>query len=108
MVLNAIRFLLCNLIAEMESRTEGSRPRLRTQKKIQGQGRPSENSPFEAKDKNARGQGHGPRTQTQVFFKKKQKGLQNFFSGDLQKNGREKSFSADLQNFNHSGQFTRT
>ena len=38
MVLNAIRFLLCNLIAEMESRTEGSRPRLRTQKKSKAKG----------------------------------------------------------------------
>ena len=34
---------------------------------------------FEAKDRPSRGQGQGPRTQTQVFSKKKD--LQNFFSG---------------------------
>ena len=48
----------------------------------------------------------------------KKKGLKNFFCIDLQKNGLEKHFSADLQNFNHSknsavldprtGQFSRT
>ena len=38
--------------------------------------------PLEAKDKSARGQGQGPRTQAQVFSKKK--GLQKFFSGNLQ------------------------
>ena len=38
--------------------------------------------PLEAKDRNARGQGQGPRTQAQVFSKKKS--LQKFFSGDLQ------------------------
>ena len=56
----------------MESRKQGSRPRPRTQKN------------FEAKDRPFRGQ--GPRSQTQVFSKKKKKkkGLQNiFFSGDL-------------------------
>ena len=37
--------------------------------------------PLEAKDRNARSQ--GPRTQPQVVFKKK-KGLQKFFSGNLQ------------------------
>ena len=52
----------------------------------------------------------------QVFPKKK--GLENFFSVDLQKNGLEKHFLTDLQNFNHSkngavleprtGQFSRT
>ena len=47
----------------MESRTQGSRPR--TLKKIQG------------KAKNRLSRGQGPRTQTQVFSKKK--GLQNFF-----------------------------
>ena len=39
--------------------------------------------PLEAKDRNARGQGQEPRTQPQVFFKKK-KGLQKSFSGNLQ------------------------
>ena len=36
--------------------------------------------PLEAKDRNAQGQGQGPRTQAQVFSKKKC--LQKFFSGD--------------------------
>ena len=78
----------------------------------------------EAKDspsEERRSQGQGqecsrprPRTQKQVFSKKKghpkifsgdlqKKGLQNFFSGNLQKkNGLEKIFSADLQNFKNS------
>ena len=38
--------------------------------------------PLEAKDRNARGQGQGPRTQPQVFSEKK--GLQKSFSGNLQ------------------------
>ena len=44
----------------MESRTQGSRPRPRTQKKI-------------------RGQGQGPRTQAQVFSKKKKRSTKIFF-----------------------------
>ena len=52
----------------MESRTQGSRPRPRTQKN------------FEAKAKDRPSRGQGPRTQSQVFSKKK--GLQNFFSGE--------------------------
>ena len=39
--------------------------------------------PLEAKDRNARGQGQGPRTQPQVFSKK-EKRLQKSFSGNLQ------------------------
>ena len=38
--------------------------------------------PLEAKDRNARGQGQGPRTQPQVFSKKK--GLQKSFPDNLQ------------------------
>ena len=38
--------------------------------------------PLEAKDRNARGQGQGPRTQAQVFSKKKKSS--KFFSGDHQ------------------------
>ena len=37
--------------------------------------------PLEAKDRNALGQGQGPRTQPQVFSKKR--GLQKSFSGNL-------------------------
>ena len=51
-------------LSEVESRTQGSRPRPRTQKN------------FKAKDRPSRGQ--GPRTQTQVFSKKK-KVFKNFF-----------------------------
>ena len=53
--------------------------------------------PLEAKDKNARSQGQGPRTQTQAFSKKK--GLQKFFSGDLQFIGVAKIF--DWGSLNH-------
>ena len=47
---------------------------------------------FEAKAKNRPSRGQGPRTQTQVFSKKK--GLQNFFSGDLKKS-LQKFFSGE-------------
>ena len=65
----------------MESRTQGSRPRPRTQKKSEAIPR---TDTLEAKDRNARGQGQGPRTQAQVLSKKK-KGLHKNFLGDLQK-----------------------
>ena len=65
------------LRTEVESRTQGSRPRPRTQKN------------FEAKAKDRSSRGQGPRTQTQVFSKKNvlkkifqaisKKRLQNFF-----------------------------
>ena len=54
---NGPKFML--VLSEVESRTQGSRPR--TQKK----------SEAKDKDRNARGQGQGPRTQPQVFSKKK-------------------------------------
>ena len=86
---------------------------------------PPRTDTLEAKDRNARGQGHKHK------FSPQKKDLQKFFSGDLQKkrssknffrrslkNGLEKIFSANLQNFNHSknsavleprkGQFLRT
>ena len=73
-------------------------------KKIRGQGqeqpfrgqecsRPRTRTAFprtdtlEAKDRNARGQGQGPRTQAQVVSQKKN-GLHKNFSGDLQKKKR--------------------
>ena len=60
---------------------------------------------LEAKDRNARGQGQGPRTQTQAFSKKRsskfffrrsqKKSLQKFFSGDLhKKRSRKKLFQS--------------
>ena len=64
--------------AEVESRTQGSRPR--TQKKSEAKDSLSEDRP-------SRGQGQEwsrprPRTQAQAFSKKKV--FKNFFSGDLQ------------------------
>ena len=65
---------------EVESRTQGSKPRPRTQNIPRPRPRTAlpRTDPLEAKDKNARGQGQGPRTQAQVFLKK-------IFLGDLQK-----------------------
>ena len=59
--------------------------------------------PLEAKDRNARGQ--GPRTQAQVFSKKK-RSSQNF-SGDLKnkKKGLHENFSGDLQKKTPSKEF---
>ena len=69
---------------EVESRTQGSKPRSRTQKNPKPRPRTAfpRTDPLEANDRNAKGQGQGPRTQQQVFSKKK--GLQKSFSGDLQ------------------------
>ena len=61
----------------MKSRIQGSRPTPRTQKNFE----------VKAKDRPSCGQGQGPRTQTQVFSKKK--GLQTIFSG---KKGLQKFF----------------
>ena len=67
----------------MESRTLGSRPnpKPRTQKK------------FEAKATDRPSRGQGPRTQTQVFRKKK--GSQNLFSDDPKKKDFKKIFSGE-------------
>ena len=83
------------LIPEVESRTQGSRPRPRprTQKNPRQGPRPRtafpRTEPLEANDSNARGQGQGPRTQAQAFSKKS---LQKFFSGDLQFIGVPRNF----------------
>ena len=89
---------------------------------------------LDAKDRNARGQGQGPRTQAQVLSKKKRssqkffrwspkkikkkKGLHKNFSSDLHKKTFSKNFSSAPRNFNNSknsavlepriGQFLRT
>ena len=75
----------------MESRTQGSRPRPRTQKN------------FKAKDRPSRGQ--GPRTQAQVFSKKK-RFSKNFFNRS-QKKGLQKFFSREkvFKLFFFSGDF---
>ena len=58
--------------AEVESKTQGSRPRPRTYKKSEAKAKDSlSEDTLEAKDRNARGQSQGPRTQAQVLSKKK-------------------------------------
>ena len=70
-------------VAEVvESRTQGSKPRPRTQKNP----RPR-TDPLEAKNRNARDQGHRRKCSP------KKKGLQNFFSGEK---GLQKFFLGDL------------
>ena len=86
----------------MESRTQGSRPRPNTQKKIRGQGQPFRGQTLsrprtgmlEAKDRNARGQGQGPRTQAQVLskIKNKKRSSQKLFKRSPQKNDFQKIF----------------
>ena len=114
---------------EVESRTQGSRPR--TQKKSEAKAKDSL-----SEDRHSRGQGQEcsrprPSTQAQVLSKKKKKGLHKNFSSDLQKkrspqkffkrspqkNVFHKNFQAS-QNFNNpknsavleprTGQFSRT
>ena len=51
--------------------------------------------PLKAKDRNARGQGQGPRTQALVFSKEKKKVFKKLFSGDLKKN--KKVFKQNFQ-----------
>ena len=119
-------FLVYLQIVEVESRTQGSRQRPRTQKKIRGQGQPFQGQTLsrprtgmlEAKDRNARGQGQGPRTQAQVLSKKKKKVFTKIFQAISAKKRFPKNFSSALQNFNNSknsavleprtGQFSRT
>ena len=61
---------------------------------------------LEAKDRNARGQGQGPRTQEQVLSKKnKKKGLHKYFSGDLQKKRKKRVFSKIFQAISTKNRF---
>ena len=64
-------FLQITIIAEVESRTQCSRPRPRTAF--------PRTEPLEAKDSNARGQGHRRKCSP-----KKKNVFKKFFSGDLQ------------------------
>ena len=70
-------------LAELESRTQGSRPRPRTQKNLRPRTAFPRTEPLEAKYRNARGQGQGLRTQAQAFSEKK-KVFKKILSGDLQ------------------------
>ena len=79
--------LLQALMSEVESRTQGSRPRPRTQKKSEAKDTFSE-------DRHSRGQ--GPRTQAQVLSKKK-RSSQKFFRRSPQKNVFQKIFQVLLK-----------
>ena len=59
--------------------TQGSRPRPRTQKNPRPRTAFPRTDPLEAKDRNARGQGQGPRTQAQVFSPPKKKVFKKVF-----------------------------
>ena len=72
---------------EVESRTQGSRPRPKTQKKSEAKAKDSL-----SEDRHSRGQGH-KRKCSPI----KEKGLHKNFSGDLQKNKNKKKRS--LQKF---------
>ena len=87
---------------EVESRTQGSKPRPRIQKNPRLRPRTAlpRTDPLEAKDRNARGQGQEPRTQAQVFSLKKKS--PNIFFKRSQKKGLQNIFSGDLQNFTYS------
>ena len=73
---------------------------------------------LEAKDRNARGQDQGPRTQAQVLYEKKKKVFTKIFQAISTKTRFPKNFSSAPQNFNNSktsavleprtGQFSRT
>ena len=92
----------------MESRTQGSRPRPRTQKNPRPRPRTAfpRTDTLEAKDRNARGKGQGPRTQAQVLSIKKKvfskifqaiskkKSSQKFFKRSPQNNAFQKIFQA--------------
>ena len=99
---------------EVESRTQGSRPRPRTQKKSETKARTAlpRTDPFEAKDRNARGQGQGHKRKcspkkkkifTRIFqaISKKNRSSQEFFRQSPERNVFQK-FSWAPQNFNNS------
>ena len=87
---------------EVESRTQGSRPRPRTQKNPRPRTAFPRTDTLEAKDRNARGQGQGHKRKcspkkrsSQKFFRrspKKKKGLHKNFSSDLHKKTFSKKF----------------
>ena len=104
-------------LTEVESRTRGSRPRLRTQKNPRPRTAFPRTDTLEAKDRNARGQGQETRTQAQVLSKKK-KVFTKIFQAISTNKRFPKHFSSAPQNFNNSknttvleprtGQFSRT
>ena len=104
-------------LTEVKSRTQGFRPRPRTQKNPRPRTAFPRTDTLEAKDRNARGRGKERRTQAQVLSKIK-KSLHKSFLGNLQKKRFPKNFSSAPQNFNNSknsavleprtGQFSKT
>ena len=97
-------------LAEVESRTQGSRPRPRTQKKSEAK---AQGQPFRGQTLSrprtgmleAKAKDQGTQSASALQKKKKKKGLHKNFSGDLQKKkkkkkkkGLHKNFSGDLQN----------
>ena len=91
---------------EVESRTQGSRPRPRI-KKSEAKAKDSA-----SEDRPSRGQGQKcsrtmPKTKDTDASALQKKGLQNFFSGILQKKGFKIIFSGNLQNKRSSKQFFR-
>ena len=98
----------------MESRTQGSRPRPRTRKKSEAKARTAlpRTDTLEAKDRNARGQGHKRKCSP------KKKVFTKIFQAISTKKRFPKNFSSAPQNFNNSkntavleprtGQFWRT
>ena len=90
----ALEALTCLLswrdYSEVESRTQGSRPRPRTQKNPRPRTAFPRTDTLEAKDRNARGQ--GPRTQAQALSKKRSS--QKFFKRSQKKKGLHKNFQA--------------
>ena len=81
------------ILSEVESRTQGSRPRPRTQKNSEAKDSLSE-------DRHSRGQGQEcsrPRTQVQVLpLPPKKRSPQKFFRRSPKKKGLHKNFSSDL------------
>ena len=84
-------------VPEVESTIPGSRPRPKTQKNPRPRTAFPRTDPLEAKDRNARGQGQGPRTQAQMFSTQKrspkissQKKVFKIFFPAISKRGKQK------------------
>ena len=77
-------------LPEMELRTQGSRPRPRTQKNLRPRTAFLRTEMLEAKDRSARGQGQ--RTKDTSTSALQKKGLYKNFSGDLHKKTFSKNF----------------
>ena len=76
-------------VPEVELRIQGLRPRTQKKSKAKAMAAFPGTDTLEAKDRNARGQGQGPRTQAQVLSKKK-RSSQKFFKQSPKK---KKKFS---------------